>query len=147
MQGEKKRLNMQSLHGKHCVFLYEHFGEACLPIIAKTYGEYGYELGCGLKKKWKPKDFEAIGKAFMDMCNEAGLPTTVRVEGNTAYWEGKKCPFGLEKTNRKVCEAMMQMDLELMRALTGVEKNEIIMSIDQTVAAGDPICKGTYVLI
>ena len=147
MSSEKKRVNMQSLHGKLCVSLYEQFGERVLPIIAKTYGEYGYDLGCGLKKKWNPKDFEEIGMSFMKMCNDAGLPTTVHLEGNTAYWEGKKCPFGLENSQRKVCEAMMEMDLEMMRALTGVEKGKIRMTIDQTVAAGDPVCKGTYTLI
>lgn len=147
MKNKKKRLNMQSLHGKHCVSLYEQFGDTCLPIMRQTYGEYGYDLGCGLKKKWNPKNFEEIGTAFMDMCNHAGLPTTVKVENNVAYWEGKKCPFGLENTNRKVCEAMMEMDLEMMRALTGAEKQKIIMAIDQTVAAGDPVCKGTYTLL
>jgi hypothetical protein len=60
--------------------------------MKETYGEYGYELGCGLKEKWKPKDFHEIAMAFMDMCNQAGLPTTVRVKEKTAYWEGCKCP-------------------------------------------------------
>jgi hypothetical protein len=138
---------MQSLHGKLCVSLYEEFGDACLPIIAKTYAEYGYDLGCGLRNKWKPKDFETIGIHFMDMCNAAGLPTSVQVEGNTAYWEGRKCPFGLENTHREVCEAMMSMDLEMMRALTGVEKGQLTMSIEQSIADGDPICKGTYILL
>ncbi len=147
MSEKKKRLNMQSLHGKLCVSLYEEHGDSCLPIIEETYGEYGYQLGSGLKKKWQPKDFEEVGMSFMKMCNEAGLPTTVYLEGNTAYWEGKKCPFGLENTHRKVCEAMMQMDLEMMRALTGVQKGEILMTIEKSVADGDPVCSGTYTLV
>lgn len=147
MSGEKKRMNMQSLHGKLCVSFYEQFGEAGLPTITETYGEFGYELGCGLKKKWNPESFEAAGTAFMKMCNDAGLPATIRFEGNTAHWEGSKCPFGLENTHRTVCEAMMAMDLEMLRALIGTEKGKLLMYIEKTLAAGDPVCKGTYTLI
>lgn len=144
MAGEKKT-NMQSLHGKLCVSLYEQFGEECLPKIEETYGDYGRQLGSGFKKKWNIENFEAAGTAFMKMCNAAGLPASIRFEGNTGHWEGSLCPFGLENTHRRVCEAMMAMDLEMMRALTGTEK--ISMTIEKTLAAGDEICKGTYTLI
>ncbi len=142
---DAKKTTMQSLHGKLCVSMYEKFGHECLSGIEKTYGDYGRELGSGLKKKRNPESFQAAGEVFFRMCNAAGLPASIRFEGNTGHWEGKKCPFGLEDTHRSVCEAMMAMDLEMMRALAGTEK--INMHIEKTLAAGDPICMGTYTLM
>lgn len=133
---------MQSLHGKLCASLYEQFGEAVLPIIKETYGEYGHDIGRGLKNKWKPESFEAAMTAFIKMCNDGGMPATALIEGKTAQVKGNKCPFGLENTDYKVCEAMMAMDLEMLKVLTGEEK--MGLHIEKTLAAGDPECEMTY---
>lgn len=140
----KKKTTMQSLHGKLCAALYEQLGDCVLPKFTQIYGEYGFELGSGLRKKWNPSSFEEAGNAFFKMCNDAGLPSSVEFKDNVAYWEGHKCPFGLENTDKKVCEALMAMDLELMQALVGIENGKISMEIIKSVAAGDPVCQGTY---
>lgn len=142
MSDEKRRTNMQSLHGKLCASLYEQLGEAVLPTIKETYGKYGRELGCGLKKKWNPDSFEAAMTAFIKMCNDGGMPAEVAIEGKTAQVKGTFCPFGLDNTDYKVCEAMMAMDLEMFKVLTGEEK--LGMHIEKTLAAGDPECEMTY---
>ena len=142
MTSGKKRTNMQSLHGKLCASLYEQFGEKVLPTIKATYGEYGHDIGCGLKNKWNPESFEAAMTAFIKMCNDGGMPTDALIEENTAQVSGTFCPFGLENTDYKVCEAMMAMDLEMLKVLTGEEK--LGMHIEKTLAAGDSECKITY---
>jgi hypothetical protein len=142
MPGGKRRTNMQSLHGKLCASLYRQFGESVLPTIQVTYGEYGREIGSGLKKKWNPDSFEAVMTSFIKMCNDGGMPADVLIEGNIAHVKGTLCPFGLENTDYKVCEAMMAMDLEMLRVLTGEEK--LRLRIEKTLAAGDSECKMTY---
>lgn len=146
MTETKKATTMQTLHGKLCVSLYEKFGDSVLMIFSQVYGEYGYELGSGLKKKWNPASFEEAGNAFFKMCNDAGLPSSVNFQDNVARWEGHKCPFDLENTDKKVCQALMAMDLELMQALVGTENGKISMVINKSLAAGDPICQGSYTL-
>ncbi|PKM86024.1 MAG: hypothetical protein CVU87_13345 [Firmicutes bacterium HGW-Firmicutes-12] len=142
MSNGKKRTNIQSLHGKLCVSLYEQLGEMVLPIIKQTYGSYGRELGSGFKKKWNPESFEVAMTSFAKMCNDGGMPLTIQMEGNSVHVQGSVCPFELGNTHYKVCEAMMEMDLEMLRVLTGEERLE--MYIEKTIAAGDSVCKMIY---
>ncbi len=142
MSNEKKRTNIQSLHGKLCVALYEQLGDVVLPIMKETYGAYGRELGTGLKRKWDPKSFDTAISSFAKMCNDGGMPLEIRIEGDTVYVKGTVCPFKLEGTYYKVCEAMMEMDLEMLRVLTGEER--LNMSIEKTIAAGDQACEMIY---
>ncbi len=138
----EKRIDLQTLQGKLCVALYEKAGDAGLRVIEEIYGEYGYEVGLGLKEKWKPGDLFEASKQFEKMTNEADLPSKVEVIGNEAHWTAHRCPFSLQNTHRKVCEAAMAMDREIFRALLGLEKGQIEIEIKQTVADGDDFCVG-----
>ena len=142
MSGGKRRTNMQSLHGKLCVSLYQQLGEAVLPTFVETYGEYGREIGSGLKKKWNPDGFESAMTSFIKMCNDGGMPSDICVTGKTAQITGTFCPFGLENTDYKICEALMSMDLEMLKILTG--KENLGLRIEKTLAAGDDECRMTY---
>lgn len=145
MTNGKKRTNIQSLHGKLCVALYEQLGDTVLPIIKEIYGSYGRELGSGLKKKWNPESFESAMMSFAKMCNDGGMPLTVRINGNSAHVQGSVCPFELGDTHYKVCEAMMEMDLEMLRVLTGEEG--LKMNIEKSIAAGDSVCNMNYSIL
>jgi predicted hydrocarbon binding protein len=138
----EKRIDMQTLQGKLCVALYEEIGDACLRIIEEIYSEYGYEVGLGLRKKWKPRDLAEASEEFEKMTNEAGLPSKVEVRDNEAHWTAHRCPFGLQNTYRPVCKAVMAMDREIFRALLGIEKGKIEIEIEKTVADGDDFCVG-----
>jgi hypothetical protein len=65
----EKRIDLQTLQGKLCVALYEKAGEAGLAAIRQIYGQYGYEVGLGLRKKWAPKDLFEASKQFEKMTN------------------------------------------------------------------------------
>ncbi len=138
----EKRIGLQALQGKLSVALYEKTGDEGLKIIEKIYSEYGYEVGLGLKEKWKPRDLYEASKHFEEMINEADLPSKVEVKGNEAFWTAYRCPFNLQNTYRQVCETLMAMDREIFRALLGLEKGEIEIEIQKTVAAGDDFCVG-----
>jgi hypothetical protein len=134
---------MQTLQGKLCVALYETLGDMVLPVIRKTYGEYGFEVGTGLKKKWQPNDLTAAGEAFVDMTNKAGLPSTIEIRNGIATWTGYRCPFGIENTYGPVCEALMEMDRQIFCALLSVERDKLAFTIEKSLAKGDACCQGT----
>ena len=147
METNKDQTNMQTLQGKLCVALYEKLGDMVLPVIKKTYGEYGFEVGTGLKKKWKPNNLIAAGEAFIDMTNKAGLPSRIEMRDGMAYWTGYRCPFGIENTYGKVCEALMEMDRHIFCALLGVERDRLEFTIQKSLAVGDDCCQGIVRLL
>jgi hypothetical protein len=137
METSTDRTNMQTLQGKLCVALYENLGDVVLPIIKTIYGQYGYEVGTGLRKKWRPKNLAEAGETFVDITNNAGLPSRIEMRNGIAYWTGYRCPFGIEHTHRAVCEALMEMDREIFCALLQIERDNMEFSIEKSLAAGD----------
>jgi hypothetical protein len=137
------RTTMQTLHGKMCAKLYKKFGEGSLEIIREIYGEYGYEIGNGLRGKFKPQNLKDAAAIFFLLCEKAGLPYRYELIGEILHWNGYKCPFGLEGAGRPVCEAMMAMDVEMLRSLLGLETGGVELTIEKTLAAGDDCCQGT----
>jgi predicted hydrocarbon binding protein len=49
-----------------------------------------------------------------------------------------KCPFGLEGTSKELCEAMMNLDKNMMSTFLGKQGEVKVL---KTVAAGDKICE------
>ncbi len=143
----KERTSMQTLQGKLCVALYEKLGDMVLPVIKDTYGTYGFEVGTGLKKKWKPKDLIEAGEAFVDMTNKAGLPSKIETRDGTACWTGYRCPFGIENSYRAVCDVLMEMDRLIFCALLDVERDRLEFTIEKSLAAGDECCQGVVRLL
>jgi len=142
-----QRTDMQILQGKLCVALYEKLGDQVLPVIEEVFGQYGFEVGLGLKEKWKPGGLAEAIKAFVEMCNVNGLPSEVEMRDGVAHWTGYRCPFGIQNTYRPVCNALMAMDRELSRAVLGVDEGQMEFSIDKCLAAGDDCCQGIFRLL
>ncbi len=143
----KRRDNMQTAAGKLCVALYEELGDVVLPAMARVYGQYGYEIGRGLAERWKPRDLAEAARAFIALCNDQGLPSSVVMKGDVGHWTGHKCPFGLENTRREVCDALMAMDRELFRGLLDLSPGRLALTIEKTLAAGDDCCQGIFHLL
>jgi predicted hydrocarbon binding protein len=138
---------MQTVAGKLCVRLYQEFGDAVLPIIREVYGAYGQELGQAFGAKWKVKTLEEAAQAFVALCNEQGLPSSYQLFGDRVTVTGHKCPFGLDNTYRPVCEALMEMDRQMLRAILGAEENCLEMAIEKCLADGDSCCQGSFRLL
>ncbi len=141
------RMSTQTLQGKLSVALYEKAGDAGLKIIEEIYSEYGYQVGLGLKEKWNPQGFVDASKKFSKMTNGAGYPSEVEVQGNEAIWQAYRCPFEIGNTFRPVCEALMAMDVGIFRGLLGLEKDQIELIIEKSVAGGDDFCRGIIRLL
>jgi predicted ArsR family transcriptional regulator len=138
---------MQTVAGRLCVRLYEELGDAVLPIIREVYGAYGRELGCAFAAKWKIKTLEEAAKAFVALCNEQGLPSSYQLSGDRVCITGHKCPFGLDNTHRPVCEALMEMDREMLRTILGLSPDRLDMTIAKCLADGDSACTGSFRLL
>jgi predicted hydrocarbon binding protein len=139
-----KRTTMQSVQGKLAVALYEKFGDEVLPVLRKIYFDFGYEIGLGLKEKWQPKNHAEAARAFIEMTNANGYPSSVVIEDGVARFEGHACPFELQNTYRPVCEALMAMDDGIFAALLDLEESPLEGRIEQCLAAGDECCRGWF---
>ncbi|MBU0514540.1 MAG: hypothetical protein KJ621_07175 [Proteobacteria bacterium] len=136
-----KRTTMQSVQGKPAVALYEKFGDEVLPVLRRVYADFGYEIGLGLKRKWRPQTMEDAARAFIEMTNANGYPSSVGIKDNVARFEGHGCPFELKDTYRPVCEALMAMDDGIFRALLDLDETGIESKIEESLAAGDNCCR------
>jgi predicted ArsR family transcriptional regulator len=139
------RTTPQAVQGRLAVALYEEFGEAVLPVLRRVYFDYGYEIGRGLREKYRPKNIEEAARAFIEVTNANGYPSSVTVDADgVARFEGHGCPFELTNTHRPVCEALMAMDDGIFLALLGLDEDRIEGNIEQSLAAGDDCCRAWF---
>ncbi|MHA1300073.1 MAG: methanogen output domain 1-containing protein [Candidatus Helarchaeota archaeon] len=119
---------------------YEKFGDEILPIIDEVLGLQGRALGLKIKKKIPDNKLSTVANAFVKNFNPK-LIKVVSLSDQKFHIQGMKCPFGIENTSRKLCEAVMAIDREyFFTATDGKTKLEIL----KTVAAGDKICDTIY---
>ena len=62
----------------------------------------------------------------------------IESSNNTFHFKITRCPYGLEKTSKELCEAMMVADKKMVSTLLG---QEVEMKIAQSLAAGDKNCE------
>ncbi len=139
------RTTPQAVQGRLALALYEEFGEAVLPVLRRVYFDYGYEIGLGLREKYRPKDLEEAARAFIEMTNANGYPSRVEIDADgVARFEGHGCPFELTNTHRQVYEALMAMDDGIFLALLGLDEDQMEGKIEQSLAAGDECCRAWF---
>ena len=119
---------------------YDKYGDEILPIVDKVLGLQGKALGLKVKKKLTDDNLSTVAKAFAKNFNPKFVKI-VALKAEKFHIQGTKCPFGLENTSKKLCEAVMAIDREyFFTATDGKTKLEILT----TVAAGDSICDTIY---
>jgi hypothetical protein len=121
---------------------YEKFGKEALPIIKQICKRQGCALGLKVKKKLPDNRLSTVATAFSKSYNPSDI-NVVELSDSVFQIQGTKCPFGLENTSRKLCEAVMEIDGEYFR--TAVSE-DIRLKIIKTVAAGDKYCDTIYTL-
>ena len=122
---------------------YKKYGDEILPIIDDILSLQGRALGLKIKKKVPDIKLSTIAKAFVKNWDPK-LVKVISISDKKFHIQGTKCPFGLENTSKKLCEAVMAIDREyFFTATDGKTKLEIL----KTVAAGDPICDTIYTVV
>ena len=119
---------------------YEKYGDDILPIVDDILGLQGCSLGLRVKKKLSDNRLSTVAGAFSENFDQNSAEVVV-LSDEKFHIRGKKCPFGIENTSRKLCEAVMAIDREYFSAATGGKTK---LTILQTRAAGDPLCDTIY---
>ncbi len=139
MQLPKNSIEAQGLLIKA---FYEKYGNEILPIVDEILGMQGRALGLRIKKKLPDSRLTTIGKAFAQNFDPESTEV-VTLKENEFHIRGTNCPFGLENTSRKLCEAVMAIDREYFLAATdGKTKLKIV----RTRAEGDSVCDTVYTI-
>ena len=139
MQLPKNSIEAQGLLIKA---FYEKYGDDILPIIEEILGLQGRALGLKIKKKLPDSRLSTIAKAFAENFDRESVEI-VTLKDDEFHIHGTNCPFGLENTSRKLCEAVMAIDREYFLAATD-GKTEL--KILRTRAEGDPVCDTKYTI-
>jgi len=113
------------------------FGAEGRNLLRQVMGERGSETGEAMKPLSPGEDFKSVGTLFAGAAKMFGVENEVEVKANEVVVKISRCPYGLEGTNRELCEAMMAFDV---RAVEAGGPN-VTMKIVKTVAAGDPQCE------
>jgi len=113
------------------------FGAEGRNLLKQVMGERGSETGEAMKPLSPGEDFKSVGTFFAGAAKIFGVENEVEVKAKEVVVKIPRCPYGLEGTNRELCEAMMSFDV---RAVEAGGPN-VTMKIVKTVAVGDPQCE------
>jgi predicted hydrocarbon binding protein len=106
-------------------------------LLKHAMRERGIETGKVMKALCPEEDPRSVGAFFSHVTRLFGVSNNFEVRGNEVLVKITKCPYGLENTNRGLCEAMMAFDVGAVEALGP----NLIMEIVKTVAVGDTECE------
>ena len=108
------------------------FGAEGRGILKQVMGERGSEIGEMMKPLSPGEDFKSVGTFFAGAAEVFGVENEVEAKEDEVVVKISRCPYGLEGTNRELCEAMMAFDIK------GVEAGgpDVTMEVVRTVAVG-----------
>ena len=121
---------------------YKKFGKKALPIIKNVLKLQGRALGLKIKQKLSDYELSTVATAFSKSFDPAFVEIITLTDEEFRI-QGTKCPFGLENTDRELCEAVMEIDQEYFFTASDGKTQ---LAILQTVAAGDPFCDTIYTI-
>lgn len=119
--------------------LHEKGGDEVIPFIASLFGKLGSTAGAKLKRKMEQGDFKSAVTTFFSSALNAQPPRAEFLELTDEKLVIKAfiCRIGLFGAGRKLCEAIMELDREMISQIAG---EKIDMHIEKSMAAGDDCC-------
>ena len=126
------------------LMIYKKYGDEVLPLIGEVCRKLGRTIGNQMRKKLDSFDLKSVGSAFLEDAKRRKSPVTLlELSEKRIRVKSERCGLGLAGAGRPICEAMMDMDIGLFEAATGIE---IDLSILKTVADGDEYCDVAFAL-
>ena len=113
------------------------FGAEGCNLLRQVMSERGSEMGEMMKPLSPGEDFKSVGTFFAGAAKIFGVENEVELKEDEVLVKVPRCPYGLEGTNRELCEAMMAFDMRAVETLGP----KVTMEIVKTVAVGDPQCE------
>ena len=131
--------NTYLMVGDLCKACYEKNGKEALPIIAEIASKGVVKQAEIVQKMMPVKDMKGVGELLkmMDATTDMGMQV-IELSNDRVHFKNPGCILGLEGTNRELCDAVMNMDRNMMSTLLG---REVETNIVRTVAAGDRECE------
>jgi len=123
--------------GKIAKAVDKRFGADGRNLLRQVMGERGAEMGELMKPLSPGDDFKSVGTFFARAVKMFGIENQAEAKENEVVIKVPKCPYGLEGTNRELCEAMMNFDMRAVQTMGPNVKMEIV----KAVAVGDPCCE------
>jgi len=115
----------------------KRFGAAGRDVLRQVMSEKGVALGEMLKPMSTGKDFKSVGTFFAQAVKMFGVENEAKPKEEEVTVTVSKCPYGLEGTNRALCEAMMAFDKTAVNTISP----DVTLEVVKTVAIGDPHCE------
>ena len=123
--------------GSIAIAVDKKFGAAGRDVLRQVMTEKGVEMGEMLKPMSPGKDFKSVGTFFSQAVKMFGVENQVETKEGEVILTASKCPYGLEGTNRELCEAMMAFDKTAVNTISP----SVTLRVVKTVAIGDPLCE------
>lgn len=125
-----------NMYGALCKAVNERYPGQGLETIRKVASEFGKTFGTVMKKRNPSAPIKTLVEAQDDTCRKIGWKVTM--EGGDGGIEviAEACPFGLENTSMELCDAVMDFDRNMWKAIDP----KLRLYIDKTVAVGDSQC-------
>ncbi|PIP05451.1 MAG: hypothetical protein CO012_05485 [Syntrophobacterales bacterium CG_4_8_14_3_um_filter_49_14] len=124
--------------------IYKKYGDEVLPLIGEVCRKLGRAIGNQMRKNLDSFDLKSVGNAFLEGARRRKSPVTLlELTEKRIRVRSERCALGLAGAGRPICEAMMNMDIGIFEAATGIE---IDLSILKTVADGDEYCDVAFAL-
>jgi predicted hydrocarbon binding protein len=122
--------------------LYNKNGKESLPMITEIASKRGVGMAEITRKMMPVNTMKDADEAYnlMDSIMELGIEP-IESSSDVFHFKITKCPYGLEGTNKELCEAMMVTDKQMLSTLLG---QQVQMKILQSVAAGDKTCEVVF---
>jgi len=123
--------------GSIAIAVDKKFGAAGRDVLRQVMTEKGVEMGEMLKPMSPGKDFKSVGTFFSQAIKMFGVENQAETKEREVILTASKCPYGLEGTNRELCEAMMAFDKTAVNTISP----SVTLRVVKTVAIGDPLCE------
>ena len=113
------------------------FGAGGRCVLRQVQSVEDVTMGEVFKPMSSRRDFKSVGTLYARILKMFGVDIEVKVKKAEAVIEVLNCPYGLEGTSRELCEAMIALDVGVVKTMSP----NVNLEIAKRAAVGDPQCK------
>ncbi len=141
--GVRKVFDKMEVLGELCRIFYEKFGKEALSPIRAVFRQWGKEIGEKKRQSLGQKSFREAIFAYMEPATKRDpKPDILFASDEKVEIKVYTCPYRLNNLGIELCEAMMAMDYEIIKAL--LPNTKVRLRIVKCLANGDDFCHAIF---